>query len=218
MHIQPTFDRRQCSRVLPSSVTYQDFHIAVQAHCVRERSNPRTLESYLLALLGLAEGHAGRESLYLGEFGDLLAQSFRAAPVAFDDRWRADPRPAQAPASRFARWRAKVIRQVVDLREFAESGALEDDRCYFGIQAARGGSWCNFDPLSYVECAMAGSFGDPTPEDCTNWHFADRPLALLDARQALATFAGPRRGSMFSEPVLSWAELEHFAYCGQCHV
>jgi hypothetical protein len=199
------------------SMSYRDFHVSIQALCERERSNSRSLETYLLALLRQAAAHARRESVTLVDLRDLLTSSFRERPYPFDDRWRVSPIQLDPAPTWFAHWRARLVRQIVDLHEFAEAGVLDDDRCYFGVQAARGSPWCNLDPVTYVACAMAGSFGDPSPEDRADWHFADCPIPASRSTYPLVVLAHPIARTWNAAPALSWAEFEQFIRCGQCH-
>jgi hypothetical protein len=39
-------------------------------------------------------------------------------------------------------------------------GTLANDQRYFGVDSPRGSRWYNFDPLTFLECAVAGTFGE----------------------------------------------------------
>jgi hypothetical protein len=59
-----------------------------------------------------------------------------------------------------------ILWQIVDLRDMDEAGMLRNEDRYFGIDAPRGNRWYNFDPMTYLECAAAGTYrGFTTPPD-----------------------------------------------------
>ena len=144
----------------------------------------RDLEQYLRALWQLGTMHNTEESLSLGRFAELLEAAFRESAPVFDPAWRdiADAYQAKlaeliesvlresatefdASAWRdiadagFAGWQDTILWQIVDLRDMDKAGMLRNEQRYFGIDAPRGNRWYNFDPMTYLECAAAGTFG-----------------------------------------------------------
>src|SRR5262249_16943074 len=80
-----------------------------------------------------------------------------------------------ADASGFTAWESSVLGQIVDLREMAEQRILEDEQRYFGIYSPRGHSWFNFDPCTFLECAVAGSYGGWQSGDDTGREYVSKP-------------------------------------------
>jgi hypothetical protein len=97
-----------------------------------------------------------------------------------------------------------------------EAGTLANDLRYFGVHAPRGLCWFNFDPLTFLECAVAGTFngwrsGDPTGRD-----YVPGPVAVVDDAGRI-TSADPRS---LDEPTvevgpISWDTFAAFLASGQ---
>ena len=68
---------------------------------------------------------------------------------------------------------------TTDLHEMDENDTLKNEQRYFGVNAPRKSYWYNFDPIGYLECATAGSFGGWEPGDETGRQFVPEPVALL---------------------------------------
>ena len=195
--------------------TNRDLYTAILALCESKRDDERTLEAYLLALLGLAQRHAQEESITLDQLLTLLTDAFAAEPLAFDPRWR-ETTADMAHASGFERWRACAIAQIVDLREMDESGALTNQYRYFGIDAPRGGRWYNFDPATYLECATVGAFGGWEPEDEGGRGFVPGDVAAIAPDGSIVS-ADPEE---IERPIVSiasvdWATFVKFLWMGQ---
>src|SRR4051794_19935012 len=128
--------------------TNRDLYLALADLSAKTDAGARGLEEYLRALWGLARAYRDRPALCGEELLGLLARAFTEPTPPFDDGWRAayerDFAPAFAPLSGFAAWEARVLRQIVDLREMDERGQLKDDQRYFGINSPRGSRWYNF--------------------------------------------------------------------------
>jgi hypothetical protein len=60
----------------------------------------------------------------------------------------------------FVRWSDQHLAQIVDLRQMAETGMLDDPQRSFGVDAPSGRLWYNFDPLTFLERGAAWAFGD----------------------------------------------------------
>jgi hypothetical protein len=153
-------------------VTDRDLYLAVLRLIDEQSENTRLLEDYLQALSHLPFSRACflRQALTPDEFFALLAEAFVAAPRRVPDGYihtnAADIYEydlAEQPG--FAGWEIRITRQIIDLREMAESGQLADKMRHFGIASPRGSRWCNFDPCGFLECATAGEFGGRNWED-----------------------------------------------------
>ena len=125
---------------------------ALRSH--RRRRSHR-LEVYLRALWVLARGHASAEPRW-DQIGEWLVTALTARPALFDEAWLRFRDPPEAgegtPREEFD---ATLLFQIADLRRM-QGGALEDEWGDFGVDSPTGNSWYNFEPLSYLECALAG--------------------------------------------------------------
>lgn len=156
--------------------TNRDLYLALADLSAKTDAGDRGLEEYLRALWGLARAYRDRTALSGDELLGLLARALTEPAPPFDEGWRAayerDFAPAFAPLPPLAAWEARVLRQVVDLREMDEQGSLRNELRYLGIDSPRGARWYNFDPTTFLECAAVGTFGGWEGGD-------DRPLPAL---------------------------------------
>lgn len=196
--------------------TNRDLYRAVAALIQERRESERLLEEYLRALFQAAQPFAQRESLSLQEFFGLLAVSFTAPAAAFDEGWRARFEEDLARRSGFAGWQARLIRQVVDLREMDERGTLRNEMRYFGIDSPRGQCWYNFDPCTFLECGATGTFGGWQEGDSTGRQFVPGPVAVLGADGQIEA-RDPRDvpDAVVPLPALTWETFRDFLGNGQ---
>ena len=145
--------------------TNRDFYQHVFKLIHSKRNDDTGLEVFLRALLGASRGLSDRPALNLEEFLGLLNSSFEVDPVPFDEEWRQLADIEKDGLGSYAAWERTLISQIVDLREMAEGGAIDDEMNWFGTSSPRGNEWCNFAPGGYLECAVRGSFGGWEPED-----------------------------------------------------
>jgi hypothetical protein len=198
--------------------TNRELYLAITRLAGEHKEGKRSLEVFLLALLRKAEAFKARRSLTLAEVHDLISAGFTHDPASFQDAWRHAYDGLPAEEEGYAGWHATLVRQIVDLREMDESGALEDKMRYFGLTSPRVTSWYNFDPCGYVECAMAGSFGGWEPGDATGRSFVPGLVAVL-AEDGSMVAVDPatleRRVSVL--PEISWDQFKDFLVCGQIY-
>jgi hypothetical protein len=196
--------------------TSRDLYLAVAELVKRQANAKRSLETYLLALLNLAKNLKNRKALSPDEFLDLLTRAFNEEPLRFDKSWRNlehDP-----SLENYAAWQNTILCKIVDLREMAEQGTLNDKMRYFGIDAPRGSRWYNFDPCTFLECGVMGTFGGWQEGDDTGRDYVPGPVAVLDEAGNL-TSAEPRD---LGEPVVAleaipWATFCQFLIDGQSY-
>lgn len=197
--------------------TNRELYLAINELCDRQAENDRSLEQYLSALVRLALQYSSQETLSLSEFYGLIRDAFDAEPLPFDETWR-NPDDVVADNASFARWRSTVIGQIVDLHEMSETGILAEEQRYFGVNSPRGSRWYNFDPVGYLECAMAGSFGGWEPDDSTGRLFVSGTVATIDEHGNLQNV----EPQDLDRPVviiqtLSWEDFQGFVWCGQMY-
>lgn len=178
---------------------------------VRQRGKTQpTLAVYLENLRQLAQVWRGQEVLRPSDFVELLALAFESAPPL---------PPDLGPASQaFLRWDQRLGQQLLDLQQMKEAGILDDEHRYFGVDAPSGRRWYNFDPATFLECAVAGTFGGWQEGDDTGRTYVPGPVAVLDAAGSLST-ADPRE---LDEPVVTiheicWEAFEAFLEAGQTY-
>jgi len=186
--------------------TNRDLYLAISSLTTSQAECERTLQVYLLALLGSAEKHAAAAELTSDQFFELLSLAFTADPPAFDPQWRERYDHLPYKNTGYQGWEATLIRQIVDLREMEECGALSNDAKFFGIDAPRGSRWYNFDPRGYLECAAAGAIG--------GWEQGDET-----GRQLLPGAAAEHDDTESMEAIspMAWELCIGFLVCGQIY-
>lgn len=195
----------------------RDLYLAIEKLAEKYKSCDRSLEEYLRVLLQEADRFAHYEALSLSDFYALICVSFTASIPKFNENWRNTYNLLPNAAAGFShRWQATLIRQIVDLREMAENGTLADQYRYFGIDSPRHSRWYNFEPRSYLECAMAGSFGGWEPADAASRQLVPGRVTVLTETgsiQAVDPQDLPR--PQFALPTVAWTEFEDFIECGR---
>ena len=198
--------------------TNRDFYRAITQLLSQHQNSKRSLESYLLALLALAEPYADREAVSLGEMFGMLAEAFTSEPAVFDEAWRDHYDQLPYEQDSYAGWRAKLIRQIVNLREMEECGTLQSQMIELGIASPRGAYWFNFHPKLYLECASAGSVGGWVPGDETDRSLVPGSVAIVgddgELTSAPAHHFEPQERNL---SLMSWADFKHFIGCGQSY-
>jgi hypothetical protein len=187
-------------------VTNRDLYLFVAAI-----ETQRSLEDYLRALWRLAEPHRALAALPPEMFTELLTDALEAEPRAYD---------AALPTGNagYASFEATIASQIVDLHEMAANGQLDNEYRYFGISAPRGGSWYNFDPRGYLECAVAGTFAGWEEGDDTGRGYVPGLVAATDADGNIA-MVDPRS---IEDPVgalspITWDAFAEFLFTGQIY-
>jgi hypothetical protein len=160
----------------------RDLYAFVCAMHRRHGESKRSLEEYLSALWQLAGAHREGAALPVALFAELLEAAMVAEVPPYQPEWEQAWQPAGVLAAEaedhsyeaaqaadegtwFPGFERVILRKIVDLHELRAAGAFEDELRYFGLDAPRGGRWYNFDPLTFLECATAGSFDAwPAPE------------------------------------------------------
>lgn len=97
-----------------------------------------------------------------------------------------------------------------------ENAMLSNKYLDFGVDAPRGGRWYNFDPQSYLDCAVAGSLGGWEPGDLSGGQFLPGQVIVIEDNGTI----GEANSEDISLPVfeiarLSWNEFRDFLNGGQ---
>jgi len=127
------------------------------------------LEQYLISIwsrcLPLAESNPSWRDI-----GTVVIEAFEVDPhSAMHSLKEFDTAPELRNESGWRDFEEAILFQISDLRRM-RGGALEDEHRYFGMQSPTGYTWYNFDPLTFIECGLAGmsAFIDEYQFD-TNW-------------------------------------------------
>ena len=151
---------------------------------IREREGtPRTLEEYLRAVLASVRNHSADPPSY-GLFATILAEGFSIPPLPYDETLGAHCGPPENPwlvnltAAKLFPWlytperlaamesrRARISDRdfmldtllflIADFHSMT-AGELGYKWRYMGAKSPRGHDWYNWDPLTFLECALAG--------------------------------------------------------------
>jgi len=179
------------------------------AELVKQRAECHcALQSYLENLRRLGYNLRAREAVSPEEFAEVLRAAFAPAPGASE----AGP----AATNGYVAWEKRIGEQIRDLGDMRQSGTLDNEYRYFGLDAPRGGRWYNFDPCTYLECAAAGTFGGWQEGDDTGRSYVPGPVAVLDASGAIASM-DPRDidDPVVVLPQITWEMFVDFLNAGQ---
>ncbi|WP_433323710.1 hypothetical protein [Spirillospora sp. CA-294931] len=169
-----------------------------------------SLSAFLRALWKVSGPLCDREVLDPDDVAAMFSAAATTPPAEFDPAWSSADLalPGDEPEGH-ADWERVILSQLADLEDFLNSPPGPQGR--FGVEAPRPtGSgrratpslWYNFDPATYLECAVAGSLG--------GWDAAD------GARVPLPGDSG-RRSYVRPITTMTWADLARIAVCGQMY-
>jgi hypothetical protein len=184
--------------------TNRDLYLFVAALVENDDLEGRELEEYLRALWRLGSAEQAKDQLTLACFSGLLVAAFQEPAPAFVPGWQ-DIAEEEGTHAGYPRWERTIFSQIVDLREMRDAGMLANEHRYFGVDAPRGRRWFNFDPLTYLECAVEGAFGGWRPGDRTGRDYvAAKNLELADLDIPI-----------FEMTRVSWDQFADFLRAGQ---
>lgn len=160
----------------------------------------RSLEDYLRALWQIASRMADATPS-ADDVAEMLRRAAIEEPPAFDPRWLAEHTVCPEPQKgSFEDWEKTILYQIVDLRRMAEVGTLEDPERYFGVVSPSGARWYNFDPVTYLECAVRGTVGG---------YEADEVIVLIPDE------SGDDDSPVFDLDDFGWEQFTDMLWCGQ---
>jgi hypothetical protein len=176
------------------------------------------LEGYLRALLRCCREYAAADDISAEQFFAVLERAFAEDPLDYDPAWATVYDRHGKDRGGYSGFESVLLRQIVDLREMRASGILERKWIELGADAPRGGTWFNFHPRTYLECAAAGSIGGWEPGDATGRDFVNGEVAVLDD-QGNVTSADPRDVDRPVHPLgrVTWDDFADFVSCGQVY-
>jgi hypothetical protein len=144
------------------------------------------------------------------------ARSRASSTAAFDG----EPPPSDLPAAveSFAKVAELLDQQIEDLQTMKASGTLDDPERYFGVDAPSGRRWYNFDPLTYIECGLQGSFGGYQEGDDTGRELVPGEVAVLDEEGNIEAVDPHALAPVVSDlGDIGWEDVERFLCCGQVY-
>ena len=117
----------------------------------------RSLEEYLRALWSLIQQAQAKLVTY-ALLGQLLHDAFLVEPLLFDEMWLQYEAPPDLDEDEnqnsFPVLQQMIGYQIADLHRMDQAGLLENEWRYYGIDSPTGHRWFNFDPSSYLQCAV----------------------------------------------------------------
>lgn len=190
--------------------TNRDLYLSIAGLVKRHTGTSITLEQYLTNLRQLGRAQRSLAALPLERFARLLEAAFE--PPGPSDA------AAMTAADGFAEWESRISAQIRDLREMQEDGTLANEYRSLGVSAPSGAQWYNFDSCTFLECAVAGTFGGWQEDDDTGRGYVPGPVAVLDASGAVST-VDPRdiEDPVIELPEVSWPEFVEFLEAGQTY-
>ncbi len=165
--------------------TNADLYTHALAELERHQPSERSLRDFLAAFAALIAERRNEAGVTPEVLVHMVGTAF-TRPVGSIDDYR---RHLGYEPSTVDEVIGLLARQIDDLDEMHQTGTLDDEWRYFGINAPSGERWYNFDPHTYVECGLVGAF---------------------DAYE-------PDAGSLVELPLLTWADLGRFVICGQIY-
>lgn len=174
--------------------TNAELYRAVTELFAKHEHTRRSLEEFLRALRPRLQQHAGEPAIAADAFVALLDDALTFPPPPADEGWREEDLENDDDTPRTAEAVDGLLRsQILDMEDAAAGGLLEDDLRYFGkhvdrppgARRANDDGWFNWDPLTFIECGVRGTFGDDD---------ADRAVPLEQ---------------------LTWEHVGHFLWAGQ---
>jgi hypothetical protein len=196
--------------------TNRDLYLAIAALIDRYRDDSRTLEEYLRALWAITQPLQQRSVFTLNELMQVLTEAFTYAVPPFEESWRDRYLTDLDNREGFEGFEARILRQIVDLREMAEQGTLNDEQRYFGITSPRQSFWYNFVPCAFLECAVTGSYGGWLSDDNTGRVLVNGPMVVVGDDGELHT-VNPEdvKHPILNINEVSWDDFRDFLGNGQ---
>ncbi|QXJ26186.1 hypothetical protein AGRA3207_007804 [Actinomadura graeca] len=197
----------------PAVRTNRDLYLHFLHLGQEARAASWSLSAFLRALWKVSAPLSGRAELEPDDVAAMFTAASATPPAAFDPAWRAKDLslPGGGPEG-YADWERVVLSQLADLEDFL--AAPPGPQARFGADAPRPDGagrratpprWLNFDPATYLECAVAGSLG--------GWDAADGARVPLPAGPGET----PARSYVRAITTMTWGDLARIAVCGQMY-
>lgn len=119
----------------------------------------------------------------------------------------------------------RILRsQILDMQDAARTGVLNDEYRYFGTTVERCGHheratsdhWFNFDPATFIECGIVGTFGGWEDSDDTGRELVPGDVAGIGTDGEITTVSAEECvDEVVPLDVLSWSVIADFLWAGQ---
>lgn len=147
-----------------------------------------SLEEYLSSLW-LVVSQEWELPLTIERFSVWIEKAFFVIPPVFNSDWlnrKLDNQKEDVnyENATYQDWENVILFQIADLRRIAKISLLDAQAKHFGIESPSGEHWYNFDPLTYLECGVAGSMDgyDDSPCEIETFSWKDF-IAVLKCGQ-----------------------------------
>ncbi|GAA2595577.1 hypothetical protein SMC26_37200 [Actinomadura fulvescens] len=198
----------------PALHTNRDLYLHFLHLGQEARASSWSLSTFLRSLWKVSAPLRDRDPLAPDDVAAMFSAAAATPPAEFDPAWLSKDLslPGREPDG-YGDWERVILSQLADLADFRT--APPGPQARFGVDAPRPPGtgrratprrWYNFDPATYLECAVAGSLG--------GWDTADGTRVPLAAGAE-----GPARSRCYLRSIttMSWADLARIAVCGQIY-
>ncbi len=189
--------------------TNRDLYRFVAELKAQHQQNQPPLRDYLVALRTLATQHASEEGITLTQLAALLSGAFFAQPEG-DIK--------EDTCGDFQAWQTYVTKQISDLDDMKAAGLLNDENRSFGVDSPNGTRWFNFEPCSFLNCAVVGSVGGwDRGNEGTKTLVPGQVIDLSDTSVVISNESNEAEDTVFEMETFTWGDFEDFLWAGQTY-
>lgn len=189
--------------------TNRDLYRFVADLKAQHQHNQPPLHDYLVALRTLATQHAAEEGITLPQLAALLSGAFFAQPEG-DIK--------EDICGEFHAWQTYLTKQISDLDDMRAAGLLSGENPSFGVDSPNGTRWLNFEPCSFLNCAVVGSVGGwDRGNEGTKTLAPGQVIDLSDASVVISAEPNVAEDTVFEMETFTWGDFEDFLWAGQTY-
>lgn len=188
--------------------TNRDLYRFVADLKAKHEQNQPSLHDYLVALRTLATQHAADEGFTLTQLSELLDGAFSA---------QAEGDIKEDTCGDFQAWQTYITKQISDLDDMGAAGLLNDENRSFGVDSPNGTRWFNFEPCSFLECAVVGSVGGREADDLAATLAPGTAIEMNEASVVITAETSDADGAVFEMETFTWSDFEDFLWAGQSY-
>jgi hypothetical protein len=179
----------------------------------------RSLEEYLRSLWLMAKVHREGDAIELSEFASMLDRAFSANVPDFDHEWLELKAPAALTQQGFEEWENTVLFQISDLYRMVEDGEQEQEQedgvRRMVVSRPDGGSWFNFDTVTFLERGVEGAFRGWESGEDTVRGFAPGAIAAPGEEDGTGSSESGDDEEVIFMPYITWSDFTRFLNAGQ---
>lgn len=147
-------------------MTNRELYLLVISFQEKFKEQHPPLESYLSSLWWLAKPYQ-HQLLTINLLAEWLEQAFTQEPPPFNSQWL--DKTLTTELTPFENWENRILFQIADLHHLKEAGVFENPHRYGGLTSPSGTYWYNFDPFTFLECAVCGMYGGDVEDENIIW-------------------------------------------------